>query len=108
MMHLQLPYFAVIFVSQRNQNDSAGYDTMAQQMVELAAQQPGYLGIDSVRNNQGQGITISYWDSLESIKCWKSDIDHQVAQKKGKSDWYQNYQVRISRVEQEYEFESKS
>ena len=96
------PYFAVIFTSERTEGDN-GYGEMAEAMVELASAQPGFLGIESAREDLG--ITVSYWESLESIAAWKRNLDHLVAQKRGRADWYQSYKVRISRVERDYSFE---
>jgi heme-degrading monooxygenase HmoA len=93
------PYYAVIFTSQRTDGDN-GYGDMATKMVELAAQQPGYLGIESARENLG--ITVSYWSDLESIKNWKSNIEHKQAQKSGHEKWYSSFKVRISKVERDY------
>jgi heme-degrading monooxygenase HmoA len=98
---MQTPYYAVIFTSVQTQNIE-GYEEMAQKMVDLAAQQPGYLGIDSARNEVG--ITVSYWKDLESIKNWKANLDHLDAQRKGRSAWYEHYTVRIALVEREYSF----
>jgi len=93
------PYYAVIFTSIRTETD-AGYAVTAQRMLELAAEQPGYLGVESARNEIG--ITVSYWLDLESIRHWKAQADHQIAQELGKSTWYQSYRVRICKVEREY------
>jgi heme-degrading monooxygenase HmoA len=95
------PYYAVTFSSQRTEGDN-GYGLMADKMEELASRQPGFLGVESVRDASGFGITISYWDSLASIKNWKQNEAHQVAQEKGKTDWYKNYVTRICKVEREY------
>ena len=96
------PYYAVIFTSRRTEGDN-GYGEMAQAMVTLATQQPGYLGIESAGGDPN--ITVSYWESLEAIAAWKRNFDHLVAQKRGRADWYQDYKVRISRVERDYSFE---
>ncbi|WP_166959536.1 antibiotic biosynthesis monooxygenase family protein [Yeosuana marina] len=95
------PYYAVIFTSTQNENIK-GYSDMANVMEELAKQQPGFIGLDSARNDVG--ITVSYWESLEAIKNWKQHTDHLVAQQKGRQDWYSWYNVRICKVEREYEF----
>lgn len=95
------PYYAVIFTSLRTEGDN-GYGQMADRMVELAAQQPGYLGIESAR--EGLGITVSYWESLEAIANWKAVAAHQVAQRLGKERWYGEFRVRVCRVEREYGF----
>ena len=95
------PYFAVIFTSIRTDFDH-GYKDVAQLMLDLASKQPGYLGIESARNEVG--ITVSYSADLASIRHWKLQADHQIAQKKGKNQWYKNYQVRIAKVERDYGF----
>ncbi len=71
-------------------------------MLELAQEEAGFLGIESVRDSMGKGITTSYWKDMESIAQWKQQEEHRSAQSKGKSDWYSNYQVRIAKVERAY------
>ncbi len=93
------PYYAVIFTSTRTEGDN-GYSAMAEAMEKLADKQPGYLGIESARNDIG--ITVSYWESLEAIKNWKENVQHQMAQKMGKEKWYAQYRLRIAKVEKEY------
>jgi len=96
------PYYAVIFTSTRTGVDE-GYGAMAERMVELAAGQAGFLGVESARD--GLGITVSYWESLEAIAAWKRDAEHQLAQQLGRSQWYEAFATRICRVEREYGFE---
>lgn len=95
------PYYAVIFSSRRTDGDN-GYGEMAERMAELAAQQPGFIGLESVRGGDGFGITVSYWMSTESIAAWKADVEHHAAQKMGKSAWYEHYEIRIAKVERAY------
>ena len=100
----QPPYYAVIFTSLRTEGDN-GYGAMADRMEELAAQQPGFLGIESARS--GLGITVGYFRSLEDIAAWKKHVEHAEAQRRGRADWYSAYQVRIAKVERAYGFEKK-
>ena len=95
------PYYAVIFTSIRTPGDN-GYVNMADAMVEAAAKQPGFLGVESAREDLG--ITVSYWDSLESIAAWKQDPLHFMAQQAGREKWYESDKTRICRVERDYEF----
>jgi len=96
----QPPYFAVIFTSIRTEGDN-GYGDTARQMLELATEQPGFLGFESAR--QEIGISVSYWESLEAIAAWKANITHRHAQGRAK-DWYKAFRVRVCRVEREYGF----
>lgn len=98
------PYYAVIFTSLRTEVDD-GYGSMADKMVELAAKQPGFLGVESARS--GLGITVSYWESLESIRQWKMQSEHLMAQQLGREQWYAAYHTRICKVERAYGFEEE-
>lgn len=95
------PYYAAIFTSQRTEGDR-GYAHMAAHMVELAHSQPGFLGVESVRGADGSGITVSYWESEEAIRNWKTNAGHQTAQQAGQATWYADYFLRIARVERQY------
>jgi heme-degrading monooxygenase HmoA len=96
------PYYAVIFTSLRTEGDH-GYAEMAARMVELAAAQPGFLGVESARD--GLGITVSYWESLEAIRAWHEHAEHRVAQRRGYERWYQTFKTRVCKVERDYGFE---
>ena len=82
------PYYAVIFTTVST-DDLEGYAETAERMLELAREQPGYLGIESARSDIG--ITVSYWRDLESIKRWKKNAEHLQAQKTGRERWYASY-----------------
>ena len=93
------PYYAVIFTSLQS-GDIEGYQATAERMLELAARQPGYLGVESAR--EGIGITVSYWKDLESIRRWRADAEHREAQRSGRTRWYAEYRTRIALVERDY------
>jgi heme-degrading monooxygenase HmoA len=93
------PYYAVIFTSLRREGDQ-GYGEAADRMVELASTQPGFLGIEAVR--EVLGVTVSYWKDLDSIKQWKANTEHIEAQSLGHEIWYSSFKVRIAKVERDY------
>lgn len=94
------PYYAVIFTAIRTEKEE-GYGNAVGEIAKLVKNQPGYLGHESVGDRFE--ITVSYWESLEHIKQWKLQTDHLLAQKKGRSTWYSDYKVRISKVERDYQ-----
>ena len=98
------PYYAVIFTATPTGVEE-GYATTAGRMLELAQQQPGFLGIESAGGEYE--ITVSYWQSPEDIANWKNNYEHLIAQSKGRTDWYKNYKTRICRVERDYGFEKQ-
>lgn len=101
------PYYAVIFTSKRAAGDR-GYNAMAERMVDLGSRYEGFLGIETVRNGDGVGITVSYWRDEAAILAWKRDTEHQKAQRGGRDTWYEEFEVRIARVERAYGFARES
>ena len=99
------PYYAVIFTSTLANDE--GYGEMADRMEELARRQPGFLGFENARED-GLGVTVSYWDTLDSIAAWKRHAEHLKAQGLGRSRWYEHYQLRVARVERAQEFRRRS
>lgn len=97
------PYVAVIFTSLRRDDDGEAYGAMADEMTALALKQPGCLGMESARDGEGLGITVSYWRDEASARDWKHNARHLVAQKLGKEQWYKAYHVRIATVTRAYE-----
>lgn len=100
--NMNKPYYAVIFSSQRSAIEPSEYEEMANRMVDLAKDQKGFVSIESARGADGFGITVSYWESLEDIKNWKTNSEHLTAQKLGREKWYETFTLRICKVEREY------
>ncbi len=95
------PYYAVVFSSQRRDGDN-GYGATSDRMVELAQQQPGFLGVESTRGDDGFGITVAYWDSEAAIKAWRLHAEHTLARERGRAEWYRHFELRIAKVERAY------
>jgi heme-degrading monooxygenase HmoA len=93
---------AVIFVSQRTREDAEGYAAAAEAMGALAAAQPGYRGIESVRDADGLGITVSYWADAASAAAWRDDPEHARIRELGRARWYEWYSLEVTRVERGY------
>jgi heme-degrading monooxygenase HmoA len=93
------PYVAVIFTSLRTDGDH-GYAVMSERMDALAAEQPGYLGMEAARD--GLGITVSYWVDEQAARAWKQVAAHLVAQQRGREAWYSDYRVRVAVVHRDY------
>ncbi|MEC8411553.1 MAG: antibiotic biosynthesis monooxygenase [Planctomycetota bacterium] len=106
MPPLKPPYFTAIFSSQRTsttrcEEASISYEEMADRMARLAEESDGFLGMESYRDSDGRGVTISYWRTLDAIRNWGQDPRHLEAQSTGQKIWYEQYSLRIARVESE-------
>jgi heme-degrading monooxygenase HmoA len=95
------PYVAVVFTSVGS-GDDRGYEVMSDRMFALAAQQPGYLGVETAHDAGRRGITVSYWADEDAARAWKQVAEHLVAQQRGRDRWYADYRVRVAVVQREY------
>ena len=99
-------YYAVIFTAQRSLSGDDIYDITTDRMVTLAQRQRGFLGVESVRGDDGIGITVSYWTDRDAIAEWRQNAEHVTAQALGRQEFYDWYRVRIAKVVREHAFVS--
>ena len=103
----QLPdsgFYAVIFSSEKSEKRE-GYAEMDELTMKLASEQKGYLGYESL-SNENKTIFISYWESMEAIKVWRENSTHLMAKSKA-SLWYKRYLSQICLVNQSRFFEQE-
>lgn len=96
------PYFAVVFSSRRRSRNEDGYDRAADRMFALVQDQPGFLGVESARGADGFGITVAYFESEAAIAAWKHHAEHAATRERGRTEWYEGYEIRVARVERAY------
>ena len=96
------PYYAVIFTNQLR-DPAPGYAEMAEKIAELATTMEGYLGVETTRDADGLGITVSYWRDEAAILNWKNQTQHALARKLGNERWYQHYKLRVAKIERAYD-----
>lgn len=96
------PCYAVIFSSQRSRWDAHEYAEAADRMLELARTQPGFLGVESARGEDGFGITVSYWTDETAIAAWREHAVHSATREQGRTRWYDHFEVRVAKVERAY------
>ncbi len=97
------PYYVAIFSSTHTGRHD-GYEEDTQTILNLAQQQPGFLGIEAA-GDDNLSLAVSYWDSDTSIQSFKELAEHLIIQQKGRDTYYQNYKVRVAKVEREYGFQ---
>jgi heme-degrading monooxygenase HmoA len=93
--------WVVIFKSHLKTDDPDYHET-AQLMLKRVQAIDGFLWVDSMRNPEGYGITLSYWKHVDAIKAFKADLDHQNAQHRGRAHWYSHYCIEIAEIKRSY------
>jgi len=96
-------YYIIIFTTIRTEGDN-GYEAMNEKTFKLVEEQHGYLGAESYENEAGKHVTIVKFKTQEDIKNWRENVVHKEAQKLGREKWYKHYNVKVCKLEREYEF----
>ena len=104
-MNRRTGQIAVIFLSVRTDHDADGYAEAAQAMDVLAAAQPGYCGMESVRGADAFGITVSYWADDTSAKAWRDHPEHRKIRDLGRARWYERYDLIVAKVTRDYDWQ---
>ncbi len=103
----QLPqngFYAVIFSNTKSEHLD-GYAEMDELTMKKAEEQDGYLGFESLSNNE-KTIFISYWRDMDAIKKWREDATHKLAKSNAK-EWYTRYLSQICLVQSHHLFEKE-
>ena len=100
--HDRTGQIAVIFTSRRTAEDDAGYARAADAMDALAAEQPGFRGMESARGADGFGITVSWWADEASAIAWREHPIHARIRSAGRERWYASYEVAVATVTRGY------
>lgn len=95
------PYVAVIFSSLKNKTTATDQYDLMNVLTEAESNKiEGYIGCESTRQEDGWGITVSYWATMEAVQNWKRNTLHQEAKKQGRTSWYHQYAIRICEVKE--------
>lgn len=97
--------YVVIFRSTRSIEHSDLYSDWSEKMEQLVAYEPGYQSHFSFRDNEtGEGVTVSYFDSEDSVKRWHQNAEHVEAQALGHTHFYEHFRVEVAEIRREYEW----
>ena len=97
--------YLVVFRSTRKLDDGAMYSEWSEKMETLVKTIDGSEKHFGFRDQETRdGVTISYFSSLEAISEWKNLADHGTAQRFGRENFYEEYSVQVCEILRDYEF----
>jgi len=97
--------YVVIFRSTRKLDDGKLYSVWSEKMERLVKTIDGYVNHFGFRDATSRdGVTVSYFSSLDAISQWKQLDDHKVAQQMGRDSFYEEYSVQVCEVLRDYGF----
>ena len=75
-----------------------GYDEMAQEMDDLARMMPGFIDVKSFKAEDGERLTVVWWQDEETLRAWREQARHRVAQRTGRERWYEYHRMDVAEV----------
>ena len=101
-----MPY-VVIFRSTRKLDDGQLYSQWSEKMENLVKTIVGYEHHFGFRDEATRdGVTVSYFKSLDAISQWRQLDEHKVAQQLGRDSFYEEYSIQVCEVLRDYGFKS--
>lgn len=75
-----------------------GYAEMAQEMLETARSMPGFVDVKAFKADDGERLTLVWWQDEETLRAWRTHARHLVAQQAGRERWYEYYDLEVAEV----------
>jgi heme-degrading monooxygenase HmoA len=94
----------VLFRSRLTGLAGEDYSEMDARMLERARAAPGFVDVKSYTAEDGERLTIVRWRDKETLKLWREDAAHRVAQTTGRRLWYEWYRMEVAEVLRETRF----
>jgi heme-degrading monooxygenase HmoA len=75
--------------------DEAALTAIGARMAELAPTMPGFVSYKDYAAEDGEGVTIVEFDTLEHQLAWRMHPEHQEAQKRAREEFFSEYRVTV-------------
>ena len=95
----------VVFRSRLSPEAGADYSDMAAEMLSTAQEMPGFVEFKSFKSDDGERVSLVYWQDHETMVAWRSHPRHRIAQGAGRAKWYSEYRIEVADVVRENKFE---
>jgi heme-degrading monooxygenase HmoA len=80
------------------------YEPMAQRMVELARNMPGFLDYKTFTAADGERVTLVTFASMPEHERWRDHPEHRDAQRRGRQHFYDTFAIQVCRCVKETRF----
>ena len=88
----------ILFRSRLTAQAGDDYARMADAMFEHAKTFPGFVDVKSFTAEDGERLTVVWWQDEETLKGWATDAKHRVAQHTGRDRWYEYYKMDVAQI----------
>ena len=95
----------VVFRSRlRNDADVKELGTLYERLLSLVVETPGFIAVKDFQAEDGEAVTLAEFDTLEHVAAWREQVDHKVAQERGRKEFFSEYRIQVCPVVRDYKF----
>ncbi|MVO89224.1 antibiotic biosynthesis monooxygenase [Streptomyces sp. p1417] len=92
--------FVILFKSRLSEHAGADYyateDRMRERVREIAG--TDLVEVKHYTGEDGDRLAVVMWENAGTLEEWRTDPEHQVAQKLGRDRWYSAYELTVAEV----------
>lgn len=73
------PFYAAILNDNSNERlEDSDHLAPSDEMVSLAPGQPGFLGLETSKDQTGKWVSVSYWRDMDALSAWEKRGDFEI------------------------------
>ncbi len=96
-----------VFRSRLRSESSEEFLALADRMLELARETPGFVSYKNFESEDGERCSIIEFESAEHLRAWRTHPEHADAMRMGREKYYTEYSLQIGEPGRESRFEWK-
>jgi heme-degrading monooxygenase HmoA len=94
----------VVFRSRLTAEAGDDYSEMAAEMLATAEEMPGFVEFKSFKSDDGERVSLVYWQDHETMAAWRNHPRHRIAQSNGRAKWYAEFRLEVADIVRESKF----
>jgi heme-degrading monooxygenase HmoA len=88
----------ILFRSKLAASAGDDYARMSEAMLAHAKTFAGFVDVKSFKADDGERLTVVWWQDEATLKAWATDAKHRVAQQAGRDRWYEYYRMDVAQI----------
>ncbi len=95
---------AVIFEVWPDKDHRQDYFDIAASLKPELEKIEGFISVErfSSLTEEGKILSLSFWRDEESVKRWRTHLNHRAAQREGRGGVFRDYRLRVASVLRDY------
>jgi len=89
----------VLFRSRLTAQAGDDYAAMDKELSAIVRQAPGFIDVKSFKSEDGERLTVVWWEDKETLRQWRDLHVHREAQATGRRKWYEYYKMEVATVD---------